>query len=199
MPIERRTFGFVVPHTSRMTSTESPLGHRSRTRRSLVATAIAVIVVCVVLAQQLWWSKPTAFGPANSFEFRQVLKTNETYSINMFSTKRAEDVRLHSAEPIIVKNTADATIDFVVCRYETEWQMGSIVGSMDRYCSSAPLQGYLLRKDHHLDDTIYMRITPRKAGVVRLDGMTVNYSRGWGHLRQTGSEPIEGKLVSNVK
>ncbi|CAN5137828.1 hypothetical protein BH09ACT10_BH09ACT10_02010 [soil metagenome] len=180
---------------SGMTSEAATKTESIRRRWVLGSVALVVslvLVVGAVVGYQGWWSRPTAFSGWGNVMMSTTSKVGQTLTVGMDNTYPGEDVNVHSAKPVVRVNSADAKIELLVCHYRSaEKQLGSIFGSLDEYCSStSPVDGYDLRKTANKNEAILARITPRKPGSVRIDGLNVHYMRGWRHAWQTGTEQM---------
>lgn len=168
-------------------------------RRFLLAAVGLVSVVALLVAYQLWWSKPTAFAGWGNLVDGSA-KVGQTLTVDMGSTYPGENVTLHSARPVVRENSANARIQLVVCHYKPGDHLLAVLEPIENYCSStSPIDGFHLATTTRDDESILARITPRQAGRVRLDGMTISYSRGWQHAWQTGSEQAGMGVRVHVK
>ena len=147
---------------------------------------VAAVVVLLVVVYAAWWSRPGALGGWGS-EVWVPVDVDETANVGL-QLGFADDERLHVHEitPVVVANTADATIEVVVCRSRVGDGLGASRGSLEPDCVSVdPVTPDVLS---HRGRSVVVRITPRKEGVVRIDGADVRYTRGASHLWQTGTE-----------
>ncbi|MCW2789553.1 MAG: hypothetical protein JWP56_1856 [Aeromicrobium sp.] len=170
-----------------MTPIEQSTTRVARSRRFVKPAAVVVVLIAVVAGYVFWWSKPTAFGGWGD-EVGATVKVGQTLNVDMGLTYSAEVVSLHHARPVVVKNSADAELELVACRYTSETVVGLSLGSLDSSCSAVvPLAGRRFPAPTS-DESIILRITPRIPGDILLEGVSINYTRGWKHLWQTGDE-----------
>ncbi len=173
-----------------MTTIERPKQAKPRRLRTAAVVSLAVTVLAaVVLIQQSWWSRPTAFGGWGN-EFDTTLKANQTLNVDMGGTRSGEEVTLRGVRPHLSADSARAQVELIVCQWR-DTRFISDLGSLDEYCSSTtPLGEHTAPRTLHDNESIVARITPSAPGKVHLLGADVDYQRGWRHMWQTGTEQI---------
>lgn len=158
-----------------------------------VAVTVAVVTIGAFI---VWWTRPDAFGPYGNAVSAQLV-VGETLDVNLSVTSIQEQVTTHALEPRITENTADADIDVVLCELDGDDRLGAGTGELDRYCTSVrPATAGQI--DWRRND-LMVRVTPRRAGTVRIEGTEIGYTRGWRHLRQTGTQHTGTAVVLTAR
>jgi hypothetical protein len=175
-------------------------------RKRLAASLIVVgILVAGVVAYQMWWSEPNAFNAlGNGMSTTQRVNDLQTLNVDVGVAQSAETVSLRDVEGVVFQNTADAEIEFVICRWKPglDARLGADRGSLNGYCASttpASTQKVNLDATAPRAESIILRITPKKAGRIELHGINIEYQRGWRHLWQTGTEHTGPDITITVK
>lgn len=181
-----------------------PGGPRRRLKLRWIAAGLALLLVLgLVLACSLWWTKPKAFtAVGNGFSMKQTAP--KLYPVTFDMVQRSvheapETITLNGVRPRAVTNTADALITFAVCQRRGEPFM-SADGAAGRSCETVTdVAGRQIRLTPAATTTITMTVTPRRAGRVVIRGMDITYARGSGHLWQRGTEATGPVVKMNVK
>jgi len=127
-----------------------------------------------------------------------------TWNVDVGDSMSNETVTLRGVSAVVVQNTADADIEFVICRWipGLDARLGNDTGSLDDYCASTtPASERSLNLDptDPLAESIILRVTPKQVGRVELHGVNVDYQRGWRHLWQSGTEQTGPDVAITVK
>lgn len=96
-----------------------------------------------------------------------------------------------SAVPVVRENTAKAEIEVLGCKVAPPLD-GSLLGvvnqaQVEEFCHVVPASGIELNlPGDEVKTQLVVKVTPRSAGRVLVDGIKVNYAQGW----QQGSQHI---------
>jgi hypothetical protein len=170
-------------------------------RRTPYALSVLIVVSLLVLAWAAAWSQRTPEvldmrssalsvepGPGRG-PFHFAVVPPATSGI-------VADVSLVELRPVVVRNTADATISFVVCsaRAGKTEGLGAVVGPLDEWCTRTRAA-----KDTRLrvaGEYVVMTIAPEQAGTVRVSAVEVTYRNGWQllWLPRTVTVPVSARV-----
>ncbi|HEU4566417.1 MAG TPA: hypothetical protein VFR99_00180 [Marmoricola sp.] len=105
-------------------------------------------------------------------------------------------ITIRSARANVVHDSANARIVFQVCTIDPGEEIGAIGSSDERgirkYCSSlVPAAGATLKLNARPFQQVVMAVTLTRPGEVEIDGMNIDYERGW----QRGSDLTGGTIV----
>jgi len=176
----------------------TPRGSRRFSRWSIAGVLAISVLLGLVLAYSLWWSKPNTFpGVGNKFSMKQTVEGLHPITFDMVARSVDDDpetITLSGVRPRVVINTADALITFAVCQRGEPFM--SAEGTAARSCEEiTDVDGGQVRLTPAATTTITMTVTPRRAGRVVIRGMDVTYARGSDHLWQRGSQ-VTGPVVA---
>ncbi|GAB3855031.1 hypothetical protein GCM10028801_10100 [Nocardioides maradonensis] len=131
------------------------------------------------------WRHPHAFRDESGFsEFLNRARVGRTTYVGLAGAEVVSmRVTLTSAAPRVVTNTADATIEVLVCVLR-HGQTGGGVGLQGermthRMCDLGPASGAELLPGGFPSRELVVAITPHRPGRVRIDGIDVRYDAGW--------------------
>jgi hypothetical protein len=188
---------------------ESPGPARRRLRRPLdrrrVAAGLTIVIVLgLVLAYSLWWTRPSTFTPVgNAFGMRQTAPDLHPVTFDMVQLpihRSPETITVDSVEARPVVNTADALIAFAICQRSGRELFMSANGTAARSCDTvSDVAGEDVRLTPDGRTTITLTVTPRRPGRVVIRGMDVTYARGSDHLWQRGTQTTGPVVRVNVK
>jgi hypothetical protein len=170
----------------------------SRVRVARVAAAIGAVALVVVISATAWsWRHPDAFPTYGGYE--QGLTRPAPDGPHYFGMTWGSDggrvVTARSADPVVVANSARADVKILVCRVRAGSD-GSLVGVVDaaeakRFCDLGRVEGASLNLRGTPPATqVVVEVTPRQAGRVVIDGVTLHYSQGW----RSGTQHIGGRI-----
>jgi len=167
-------------------------------RRALVC-AVVIAALSGLAALGLHLRQPTAFhnagGGVIGVENRGL--DDPLYVGMSYEQDDAEGtITIQSARANVVQDSADADVTFYVCSIAPLAGVGAIGSSneedMHELCSSlVPAEGATLRLHAIPMQQVVMAITLRRPGLVRVDGMDLDYTLGW----QAGTQRIGGEVV----
>ncbi|WP_370208144.1 hypothetical protein [Aeromicrobium sp.] len=168
----------------------------SRARLSRLTCGALAVAVGLLAVHLLWWSRPTAYAPYGS-SIRGPAQVEETRLISLLLSDPTRDVTVHALRPAVTENTSDATIDFVVCTDGDRAGIGGGSGSLPNAegPSFQPLADLDLDDVDWTDQSLVARITPRRPGGVRIEGVHVTYTDDWKHLWRTGTQRFGTDVV----
>lgn len=163
-------------------------------KRSL-AVAAAVIAVLWVLAFR-WWTTPSIFrdhGDGVSAAPAQVSEAPLHVGVtNLPLAGKAQTVRLNSARAHTSADGARVRASFSICKPRAG--EGPIIASrrdLVEYCSAVrPLSADSSMVYGPDGEYIVMTLQPTQVGVTRVDGVDIDYGRGWNHLFQHGNQRV---------
>jgi hypothetical protein len=172
----------------------------SRPRRARVLAGAALVGAALLAAYLLWWSRPTAYFPYGSGSAGPS-EVGETRFFSLLLSEPDGVVDVHELRPVVTTNTSDATIDYVVCTDGERAGIGSGSGPLpNAECPRLrPLADVDLDDVDWTDHSLVARITPRRAGIVRIEGAEVTYTRDWKHLWQTGTQRFGSEVVVRTR
>jgi hypothetical protein len=180
---------------------QSTISHRRRSRRRLAFAGVALTLLAVVMASVWHWrTHPSAFHPVPdtvSSTWRTGHDDGTMYLGMSDPGDNADVVQLDSVHANVSRNTADATIEFLVCTMTGRRGITGI-GSvrqrdLDRDCphprpvTTGTELDVRARPPHQ---QIVMAVTPHQAGAVLIDGAVATYRQGWQHGSQVIGERI---------
>lgn len=172
-----------------------------RRRRRVVAWTLGPLVAAAVVWGLWWLTHPTVFYPADTetWTHKYASAGLETLHVGMAYPKRSHrdtSVRVTGADPLVMKNTADADITVHVC-HERGTGIGSVTGNLRDYCrailnlAAEPTLTLAPRARERL----ILTITPRKPGQVRVAGLKLTYRHGW----QYGPQPVGEHVLARFR
>jgi hypothetical protein len=182
----------------------APRAPRRRLNRRWIAAGLVFLVVLgLVLAYFLWWTKPSTFTDVgNGLSMKQTAADLHPVTFDMVQRSVHEDpetITLNEVRARVVTTTADALITFAVCQRSDEMFM-SADGTAARSCETVTdVAGRQVRLTPAATTTITMTVTPRRAGRVSIRGMDVTYARESDHLWQRGTQATGPVVKVNVK
>ena len=181
-------------------SASSPVPRRPGWRW-IAAGLVALIVLGGAVAYSLWWTNPKAFTVVgNGFGFKQTTKTLHPVTVDMVQRSihdGAETVTVNRVSPRVVRNTAGARITFAVCGGP---RFMSADGPASSACETATgVVGKHVLLTGGSSATITMTVIPQHAGLVVINGMEVDYTRGEGHLWQHGSQATGPSVRMHIR
>ena len=174
-------------------------------RRRIAAGLAVVLVLGLVLAYSLWWTRPSTFTPVgNALGMRQTAPDLRPVTFDMVQLsnhRNPETITVDSVEARPVINTADALITFAICQRSDGRELFMAVnGTAARTCDSVTdVAGRDVRLTPDGRTTITMTVTPRRPGRVVIKGMDVTYARGSDHLWQRGTQSTGPVVRVNIK
>ena len=103
--------------------------------------------------------------------------------ITMFAQPLSGEVRLVSAEPILARNSAEATVRVLLCGNPTDLPVNTTIGSergrAEEVCSSTSSpQGARLERVSSRAPYLVIEVTPRAPGTVTVHGLRIEYRTG---------------------
>ena len=105
-----------------------------------------------------------------------------------------EVVTLHHVEANVVKNTAQARVEFYICVLDPGvGSVSSVLGDLiKQLCGTLePVQESALEIGSDPMQQLIMAVTATQPGEVEIDGAAVTYSRGW----QSGTQDVGEHIV----
>ena len=151
-------------------------------RRRPLTWAVAIVLFIVALAWVAAWSRQTPAvlqdGDASSFPAGPDRGPFHLTVVQPATSGSVDDVSIVEIVPVVSRNTADATIDFVVCTPRSgQPVLLAESESLDKACSrTRPAEDTTLRA---AGEYVVMTISPEQAGTVRVTGIEVTYRQGW--------------------
>jgi len=145
------------------------------------------------------WRHPTAFSEPGGFgHAADHYAVGEAFYADLITAPwgASGEVHIDSVEPHVVTNTADAEVDFYVCRLAdaADGRLGNGGQDLaDEFCGQLlPAEGGVgLQLDRDARQQLLVKVTLREPGTVRVAGADVTYSDGWQHGTQdTGGEVV---------
>jgi hypothetical protein len=160
--------------------TEPPPG-----RRREEFLIIAFIVVALVTMTTLIWSHSAkAFDRGGAIQATTVSGNAPRFvSVDAFSgggNAPLHSLHLNSAKPLVVENTANATVQLLLCRPISDFGSAQTAADMLHFCSSMesfrPVSGSFYPKPGSW--WLVAEITPRQPGVIHLAQVNVTFREG---------------------
>lgn len=181
-----------------------PADHPGRDRRVLTWTLAALGTAAVLWG--LWWLiHPTVFHPADTKNWSHKYNSAdmETLHIGMAYAKKSywdSTVRVTAADPLVLKNTADADITVHVC-HERGIGIGSVTGNLRAYCKAILNLAAepTLTLTPQAREQLILTITPRQSGQVRVAGMNLTYRHGLQCGTQTVGEHVLARFRADPR
>jgi len=167
------------------TAASAPERHRPGRRWLLLAPLL--VVVLVVGWSVRWLTDDRALsGYGNTVTVPMALGGTAYLDAGVYPRGGGDQsfsIDVHRLVPRVTVNTADAVVSLAVCaQTQSHTRIGGSF-SWSPLCSSvAPFHsGSLLIDDRKLE--VLLVVTPRKAGVVHIEGLDASYRHGirWGH------------------
>ena len=160
-------------------------GRPRRLRRVLVSLALASALTAVGPAGLWWITHPDRSGPISS-SIELALPIGETAVFGMYAAHPREgSVTLLAAEPVMTVNTSEAVVRVLVCRRPVDGSyIGSVRGRADEACLGLDEPRGISLQETTLEGgaQLIAEVTPRRPGIVRMEGLRVRYRSGlrWG-------------------
>jgi hypothetical protein len=181
------------------TQPAGPKASRPETPRRALVWVLVIAAVSGLVALGLHLRQPTAFneagGWATGVENRDL---NDPLYVGMsYAQDEAEGIiTIRSARANVVQDSADADIEFYVCSIAPLAGVGAIGASNEKdmhdFCDSlVPADGATLRLNALPMQQVVMAVTLRHPGLVRVDGLDLDYTLGW----QAGTQRIGGEVL----
>ena len=168
-------------------------------RRVVSGLLVLALLVALVLAWR-WWTHPNLFagqGTAGMVSVaRPVAKAALHVGITNPDLDRDEDVivAFRGATAVFEKNTADAGATFWICQ-GGDSVLGSSHGSLESSTCRNPRplkEGTeMTYSSDPKSDYVVVTVTPKRAGVARLDRVDLDYSLGADHFYRRGTESLD--------
>lgn len=145
---------------------------------------IAVIVVALItIATVVWSHSAKAFDRGGAIQSMTVSGNSPRFvSVDAFSgggEARLHTLHLNSVAPRLAQNTANATVQVLLCRPIADFGGAATAADMTRFCSSTenfrPVSGSFYPTGSWL---LVAEITPHQPGVVELAQVNVTFRQG---------------------
>jgi hypothetical protein len=192
---------------------DSQADRRGKPLRKVSVAAAGLGAAALVVAATggvRWWTSPTLFedgGPGGFSAHPQPMARATLYVGIAFPKADAprEQVMFSSARASLAPGSTEVTTWFSVCRNRhLEGTYGLGTSNTDKpevFCSQVrPLEpGTTMTLNRDRDEYIVLTIRPERSGKAKLTAIDLTYSRGWGHLRQHGTQhlPQDIELVAS--
>jgi hypothetical protein len=176
--------------------TEPPPGRR---REEFLIIAF-IVVALVTMATLIWSHSAKVFDRGGAIQSMTVPGNAPRFiSVDAFSggaNAPLHSLHLNSAKPIVVENTANATVQVLLCRPINDFGGAWLAADMLRFCSSMesfrPVSGSFYPKPGSW--WLVAEITPHQPGVVHLAQVNVTFREG---LR-TGKQRVGNDFTLTV-
>lgn len=152
------------------------------------ALALGSFVLVALLGVIGWeWRHPTAFSTyegGTTIELKRPQPDGSLYFGMTWSGGAGGAVQVKAAEPAVTENSSEAAIEVLICRVRPGTD-GSLIGSaseseIDATCDLQPLTALELNLPGTPPPTqLILKVTPRQAGRVLVQGIDLTYEQGW--------------------
>ena len=170
-------------------------------RRRVVVVALAGVVLVAGLAWAWHWRTHPDIVPGNGAGMRMTLddqRRSVFVTVTDPSPGEGETVRIDSATPRMLQNTAEATVEFFVCRLDLRGANHSALGAVGprHFAGVCPdpvpvVEGTELAIGAEPPQQLLMRVVVESPGRLRIDGVDLTYTHGW----QRGTQTVGPRLV----
>ena len=152
--------------------------------RVLVGTSVSVVIVVVAIFC-FWITHPGVVGEYEGGQGLELSVGDTLVADSGVYTVSGDDlddlimITVGSAVPRVSENSADADIELVLCRLlDSDSRIGSIPAEeLTSYCAEEiPVTGAY--ESLPLTAQLLLRITPRQAGTVLIEGIDLTYRQG---------------------
>ena len=170
----------------------------SRRREEFLIIAV-IVVVLLTMATVIWSHSAKAFDRGGTVQSATVSGNAPRFiSVDAFSgggNAPLHSVSLNTARPRIFENTANATVQLLLCRPLSDFGGAATAADMPRFCSSTetfrPVKGTFYPTGSWW---LVAEITPHQPGVVELAQVNVTFREG---LR-TGKQRVGNDFTLTV-
>lgn len=167
------------------TAAPAPASHRPGRRWLLLAPLLVVVLVLGSAAR--WLTDDRALNGYGSIVTTTTAVGRTMYlDAGVYSSggvNSSFSITMRRLSPRLTTNTADAVVTLAVCsQSQTHTRIGAGASWTSLCTSVVPFRtGRLLIDDRKVE--VLLEVTPRKAGVVHIEGLDASYWRGlrWGH------------------
>ncbi|MFY9914308.1 MAG: hypothetical protein WAK18_06570 [Nocardioidaceae bacterium] len=166
---------------------------RRHTQTLLAILVVSTLVGAGTAVNAGWhaWHDPHAFltNDFSTADMAGKIRPDQPLNVGMsYVRERPATLRVDSARPRVLLNTAGADITVSVCRVDpsrADASIGSVYGDLSKWCREVvdPAGARMQLRDAAVSDQLILTIRPTRPGVVMVWGLDVTY--GYGHRHGT--------------
>ena len=149
-------------------------------RRALTISTVAMLVTVLLTAGGRWLTHADALSPSGN-QVTAPTTVGRTVWLAANVETGGEALQLRRVTPHLLANSSGATVDVVLCRRSADpLGVGAQADPPTRQCSALVPVGSadVILSQRPGGAELLVRVTPRRHGLVRIDGLDISYRTG---------------------